>query len=121
MNGAVQGYKNVELETDAGGITVNRQVTSSTGDISMNAGNGLIEIGDTVEATKGKVTAHVDKGMTSTDGDIDAIIVRGNVKAGQTVSLTSGEGSIGIGVGATARRNRGTRQGRRCWRYHHQQ
>ena len=81
VNGAVQGYRNVELNTDAGGITVNRQVTSSTGNISMTAVEGLVEIGDTVEATNGNVTVHVDKGTTSTDGGVDAIVVRGNVKA----------------------------------------
>ena len=101
VNDAVQGYINVELGTGAGGIAVNKQVTSSIGDISMTAGEGLVEIGDNVEATNGNVTVHVDKGTTSTDDGVDAIAVRGNINAGQTVSLTAGEGSIGIGVGAT--------------------
>ena len=56
MNRAVKGYKNVELDTGTGGITVNDQVTASTGDISMTAGEGLVEIGDTVQAAQGNVT-----------------------------------------------------------------
>ena len=102
--GSVHAENNIILDSDAGGITVSAQVTSDTGNISMTAGGRLIEIGDTVHAIQGNVTAHVDTVRTSTDTAspiVNAIGVGGDIIAGRTVSLTAEEGSIGIGVGAT--------------------
>ena len=108
VNYAVHANQNVELTTITGGVIggigINAQVMSDSGNISMTATEGQIVIGDDVKAA-GDVTIHVDKGETITDNDgttaVNAIGIRGNVEGGGKVSLTAGEGSIGIGIGAT--------------------